>query len=114
MGAAMSEMETFIQSVLGPDIEKFDYEAGGYEWVGWKKYVDHARSFNHDAAMKIVEASWRACQEKDVRLLAAPTVFKAKAGVYADGSAPLSEQIFAPPNLPVLDVIELCDVGSHN
>ncbi|HET6247614.1 MAG TPA: hypothetical protein VFE47_07955 [Tepidisphaeraceae bacterium] len=110
----MNEIETFVRSILGTDIEQFDYAAGGYEWIGWKKLIDETNSFDSDAAMKIVNASWRACHAKDVRLLVGPNVLKSDASVHANRAVPVFAQIFALPQLPVIDVIELCDVGSHN
>jgi hypothetical protein len=117
----MDEIEKFIRSILGENVKKFTYDAGGYERTGFRSYSPCSNAAESAMATKIVEKSWRACHEKDIRLLVGSVVFQTDDGKYSDSSdlsyktnSPMYVQVLALPALPVVDIVELMKVGSHN
>jgi hypothetical protein len=116
----MTPTEKLVKSVLGRDCEKFDFQVAGSSRTGWRKYLLHKPGpAYHAAAQAVVEKSWHALHDHDIRLFVGPGVFRIGPDEYADSCDPDSDppsysQVFALPGIEVLDIVEFCRVGSHN
>jgi len=97
--------EAFIRSILGNDIQTVFHTGEGNRWKGWKM-----ASFDEDhisitqatraekqkpSVMKLIEDAWPSCHQANIRLWS-------NFGV----------NIFAFPNMPVLEVAQLENVGA--
>ncbi|QOV87913.1 hypothetical protein [Humisphaera borealis] len=117
--------ERLIRAVLGQDAEAFDYLIGRQKRKAWRRFFPG--DVDRRLARRLVRDHWRDCYENGVPLLVGQSMFQVAPGHYAGGveidpddpdteqnMPPSGSMVIAMPDATVLDIVEFCEVGSHN
>jgi len=108
----MTNVDQRIKAVLGKGAEAFAYSAAEVKRTGWRAFVPAPQEgVEGTTAAAIVEKHWREFRELNVRLFAGGRVTKARDGEAADASGPEFDELYALPQLPTLDVLEVTQTG---